>query len=54
MYVAILHTKTENFGEFYLKIVEIFIKGFESLVADFKKESAKGRISGLLSGIKAL
>jgi hypothetical protein len=54
MYVAILHTKTENFGEFYLKIVEIFIKGFESLVADFKKESAKGRISGLLGGIKAL
>ncbi len=53
MYVAILHTKTENFGEFYLKVVDIFMKGFDSLVADFRKESAKGRISGLLGGIKA-
>ncbi len=54
MYVAVLHTKTENFGEFYLKMVDIFVRGFDSLVADFKKESAKGRISGLLGGIKAL
>lgn len=51
--VAVLHTDTKNFEEFYTALQLRFYAGFDNILGDFKKELAKGKVSGLLGGFKA-
>lgn len=53
MYVSVLHTQTSDFGAFYRTIRGIFFEGVEKIINDFKKEVAKGKVTGLLGGFKA-
>ncbi|MGE4398026.1 MAG: 6-hydroxymethylpterin diphosphokinase MptE-like protein [Campylobacterales bacterium] len=50
--VAVWHTKPQNFEEFYSGLALRVLRGFESMLADFEKEVAKGRAVGLLGGLK--
>jgi len=51
--VAVLHTDIKNFEEFYAALSMRFYSGFDNILSDFKKELAKGRVTGLLGGFKA-
>ncbi len=50
--VAVWHTKPQNFEEFYSGMALRILRGFESMIADFEKEIAKGRAAELLGGLK--
>jgi len=52
--VAVLHTDTKDFREFYKNLCLHFFEGVEDIQSDFKKEIAKGKVSNLLGGFKTL
>ena len=50
--VSVMHTNIADFKSVYIGLLEIFFRGLEAMVSDFKTELAKGKVSRLLGGFK--